>query len=175
MSSNRLGQSELEQIVAWLDGELSLQEAGRVAARVQSHPAWSAAAREFRQLDQLLDGWQAPALPRDLTGKVLAKARRKPGLPAWVRLMAPLAAAAAIVLIAVAFHAMRPATPATTGGAGTVAKANPAATDDLARVAQNDQFLVENLDLFQDYDVLKDFATLKAMDELERQSQPDGI
>lgn len=175
MLPNTLGQSELEQIVAWLDGELSLQEADQVAARVQSDPAWSAAAREFRQLDQLLDGWQAPALPRDLTGEVLARARRKPALPAWVRLTAPLAAAAAIVLVAVAFHAMRPATPAKTGGAGTVATANLAVTDDLARVVQSDQFLVENLDLFKDYDVLKDFATLKAMDELERQGQPDGI
>lgn len=179
MRSHDLGQADLERISAWLDGELDARQSAEVAARVQRDPAWSAAAEEFRRVGALLEYWQAPPLRRDLTDTIVAKARSRRQLPTWVRLAAPLAAAAAIVLLAVTRVSVEPPTDTrNTPIAGSSQSDSTPASDPLmadieriVNVPDTDRFVVENLDIVRDYDVLKDFETLQAIASLERRTE----
>lgn len=181
MRSHDLGQDDLERISAWLDGELDARQSAEVAARVQRDPAWSAAAEEFRRVGTLLEHWQTPPLRRDLTDAIVAKARSRRQLPTWVRLAAPLAAAAAIVLLAVTRVSVEPPTGtdgntpvvgASDGGDSTPTS-DPLMADieRIVNVPDTDRFVVENLDIVRDYDVLKDFETLQAIASLERRTE----
>ena len=173
MPPRKLRQSQLEQISAYLDGELSADLSSRVAERIACDPAWSAVAKDFEKVNTLLEAWQTPPLRRDLTGAILARARQKRRPPGWLRIMAPLGTAAAITVAVWVFHATHPAgRPAV----NMVGLATPTGDDALpaelkrlvADVPQEDQFVVENLDLFEDYDVLTNFAALEALEQLER-------
>lgn len=166
----KLGQSDLDLISAWLDGELDDRQARQVAAKVAADPAWAAEADALRRLDGLLDAWQAPPLRRDLSSAILARTRRPLRLPGWARALAPLAAAAAIFAAATVFRAPSPTPPPAGGVAGIDTPAQPefdAQVDKLlAEVPEEDRLLVKNLDILADYDVLVSFETLQALDRL---------
>ena len=170
MKNKPLSQSQLDQISAFLDGELSASQTDQVAARLENDPAWAAAAGQFQKLGTLLEVWEAPPLRRDLTDSILAKARRKSRLPEWVRAMIPLAAAAAIFLTVAAYHFLTTDSAGvnslvTLGGQGASDSDTQASEKLLKGIDDQDHFVVKNLDLFQDYDVLADFETLSAIDK----------
>ncbi len=178
MVDKHLTSTQREQLSAYLDGELPADQAAAVAARIAGDPRWQAAAAEFERLNEVLDRWTAPRMQRDLTASILAEARRKPPRPMWMRWLAPLSAAAAIV-VAVMLSIDPPApkvatlpSPGDDGEAVVQADDRPApdaaASDDplehaVAALPPKDQFVVENLDVFADYHVLAHFDTLRAI------------
>ncbi|NLF29399.1 MAG: hypothetical protein GX591_00770 [Planctomycetes bacterium] len=163
MVDRPLTPTEREQLSAYLDGQLGGEEAAAVAARIAGDPRWRAAAGQYGRLDAVLGRWTAPRMRRDLTAAILAEARRTPPRPAWFRWLVPLAAAASIV-VAVMLSIDEPAPRLAAG---------PPPSDPLERVVQampqEDRFVVENLDIFADYDVLENFDTLEALAALERE------
>ncbi len=168
MHAHALNETDREQLSAWLDGELSEAEARQVAQRVEQDPAWATEADALRRLDGLLDAWTAPPLRRDLSDAVLARAHQRPPRHRWLATLTPLAAAAAIALAVGIFHLARPAGP--TQGPPLAGQAQPADAIQqvVSQIPPGDRLTVENLDLLEDYAVLTDFATLEALERLER-------
>lgn len=164
--NRRLSQSDCDDLSAYWDGELSPRRAEQVDALLRVDPAWQDAHRQLQATDRALAAWSSPPCPQDLAGRILAQ-RRRPARPAGLRVLrwlVPLeaAAAAAIILAAVLLHPPAP-----------VSGPDPAPA---AQVAED--FAAKNLDFFQDYDVVANFETLQAIEELESQapspSQPEG-
>lgn len=93
-----LSQSDQERLSAWMDGELTPDEAEIVARRVETDTAWSEAHKQLQSLDATLSQWQAPPPPADLAERVLSHARRKPE-PVVYRLTRWALSAAAVLLI----------------------------------------------------------------------------
>jgi hypothetical protein len=82
-----------------------------------------------------------------------------------------VAAAAAVLAVATVFHALNPLQRPNEGRPKTdsgLAALPVEAGRILADVPPADRFVVENLDLLQDFDVLTNFQTLQAMDQLAR-------
>lgn len=166
MSLEQLTQSQREQLNAYLDGELSAEQAQQVAARLAEDPTWASAAGELRQLDRLLDQWTVPPLRRDLSDSIVAKAQHRRGVPAWVQILTPLAAAAAIVLAVYVSQRVasdRPAAPTAPGQAY-----NAEIEQVLSEVEPDDRLAVEHLDMLQEYQVLASFETIQAMERIEQ-------
>ena len=163
MVDKRLTPTQRDQLSAYLDGQLPADEAAAVAERIAADPRWRAAAEAYGRLDVVLDRWTTPRMRRDLTAAILAEARRKPPRPAWVRWVAPLSAAAAIVV----------AVMLSIDGPAPRVASDPPLHERVERVVQAvpqaDRFVVENLDIFADYDVLENFDTLRAIAALERE------
>lgn len=163
-----LTQSELEQLNAWLDGELEAQEASRVESLIASDPAWAQAAGELQSLDSLLGECEVEAAPAGLADRIIAASRRERSGSRLViriaRYLAPAAAAAAAVVLYVSLN--EPA-PQTSGG-GEVAS--------VKAQQEVDSVIVEHLGFFKQYDALEKIArtdavadeeTLRALDNLE--------
>ena len=158
-----------------MDGELSGQDARRVAELVETDPDWRADFEQFRAVGQLT-GLLEPARPRrDLTdGIVRSATRRKGRLVRVVRIVAPLAAAACIIL---AVRLGSPPPKSVTEGPPAVGvEAQIAAI--LKDVLPEDRFIVRNLPLFRNYDEvsqyqqvrdLADAETLSALAEMENE------
>ncbi len=167
-SKLKLKSAELEQISAYLDGELPQDQAERTAEHIRRDANWTKAAKTFEAVDSLLENWQAAPLRRDLTQSILAEAHRKPARPAWLKVAAPLAAAAAILLIVT----LSTAISLRGSSGGMMAKATPhvrlpeGAARAIASVPDEDKFVVENLDVIENLDVLANYDTLEAMDRL---------
>jgi len=168
MSEPKLRQDELEQISAFLDGELPADQTRDVARRIDSDPAWAAAADELGKLESLLDAWPTPRLAGDLTTSILAATRRKQPRPAWVQWLAPLATAAAIVAAVLLLGPTGSRPGPEVAGEPTVSPIEKV----IEAVPREDRFVVENLDVFEDYDVLVRYETLEALAALERE-QPE--
>ena len=157
-------QSELEELSAWMDGELDTPAAERVARLVREDPRWRATFEQFRAVDASLAA-SPPASPAgDLADRITAAAYRRRVWARAARIAAPAAAAAAIVL-AVYLGRPRPLSPV-----------EEEVTQILSDVASEDRFIVQNLTLFEDYeDVeryeqvrdLADADTLAALASLE--------
>jgi len=157
MVNRELTPTQREQLSAYMDGHLPSDEAAAVAERIAGDPRWRAAAAEYEQLDAAMGCWTPPRMQRDLTAAILAEARRKRPRPTWVQWLAPLSAAAAIV-VAVMLSIDPPAPKGTAPSplANRVERAVQA-------VPREDRFVVRQLDVFADYDVLANFETLKAL------------
>jgi len=70
--SGQLGQSDFEDLSAWLDGELPAERAAEVKRLVDGNPVWRQAEHELRILNEALDGFAAPAPAQGLAGRILA-------------------------------------------------------------------------------------------------------
>ncbi len=175
MSAEKLEQSELEQLTAYVDGELPADEASVVAERIAADPTWAAVADELAKLDGLLDAWDAPPLRRDLTEAIVIRTAQRPGMPRWVRLAAPLATAAAVLLLVWAFRSFsgNPEEPeiASTPRQTVEQKLVGELATVIGDLSEEDRFAVENLDVLENYDVLTDFETLEAIAEIERNAE----
>ena len=108
------GQSDWEAISAWRDGELSAEEADRVATRVRKDPVWAAMADELTSLHEALGTWDAPAPPAGLADRIVRSAR--PRGRRWWTWATPLATAAAI-LVAITVGYWPTGTPPTAASA----------------------------------------------------------
>ena len=100
--NNELTQSEFENLSAWMDGELDVEQAEAVARKVEDDPVWAGAYRELLALDEMMDVWELPSPSAELTAKILARAKDRSGAGVlrFARWVMP-AAAAAIFIIAI--------------------------------------------------------------------------
>lgn len=106
-----LTQSQREDLSAWLDGELDAAEAARVEQLVADDPVWAREAEQLRRLDALLDAWEAPAPADDLaerTRQYASRPRSRAGLV--IRFLAPLSAAAAVIIVVLGVYLGRETT-----------------------------------------------------------------
>ena len=167
--------SDIEELVAWMDGELPADRAAEVARRVVSEPAWRRTYQQLRAVDAALEVWSAPRPPAELAQRICRAGRRLALRQRIVRVLAPLAAAAAIVLAVWAIsRAPFPQPPVAAGGVeGLIAKA-------LRDVPKEDRFLVQNLQLVKNlpevvsYEQVRgivDAETLNALVSLEGQGE----
>ena len=172
MSTEKLQrQSDIEDLSAWMDGELADADARRVAHLVEMDPAWTRAHRELKALDDALGAMPTPTPQRPLTDRIVHAATRRRARVRIVRIAAPLAAAAAILLAVLAANYLGD------GGAGPKRQLSPIEKEinrHLASVAPADRPLVANLQLFGDdvdaYSTVRDVAdadTLAALASLE--------
>jgi anti-sigma factor RsiW len=69
---NRLGQLDLEDLSAYLDGELEAGRAAEVERLIREDPLWRQAHRELTAVDAALDAYTAPTPPADMADRVLA-------------------------------------------------------------------------------------------------------
>jgi anti-sigma factor RsiW len=70
--SGQLGQSDFENLSAWLDGELPAERAAEVERLVHENPVWRQAGQELRSLHEALDSYAAPAPAPGLARRILA-------------------------------------------------------------------------------------------------------
>jgi len=184
-----LTESEIEDLSAYLDGELPAERAAAINHAFQADPAWREARRQFEQVDRLLDCCTAPAVSAELAGRIVSavqkRARRRRVLRAvgWV---VPAAAAAAIVLIGLAVFSSgwldRPRTPiAGGGGQGSdtvivepeLARSTAFEAVPVEQRPALQEEIIRNLSFFSDYEVVADFETLQAIEQLD--SRDRGI
>ena len=126
MTRPGLKQPEIEQINAFLDGELPAEQVRQVARRISAEPAWARAARRLRKLDTMLDAWQVDPLRRDLSGAIMGGTRPQARRPAWLHVAGPLAVAAAIFAAVVVYHAIGSLIHPAGGAANELAHESPA-------------------------------------------------
>jgi hypothetical protein len=175
-----LTQSEMEQLNAWLDGELEASDASRVEAMIASDAVWAQAAQELQSLDDMLGEYTVPAAPAELADRIIAAARREQPASQWtirlVKYLAPVAAAAAILIVLWQYDVVsNQVSPNNPGVAATNSpQANSVATN--KNQQDLDNVIVEHLPFFKQYesaekvshnDAVVDDATLQALDHLE--------
>lgn len=171
--------SDIENLIAWMDGELSEADAQRIAELVETDPAWREAFEQFNAVDRLT-GLIEPAKPRrDLTDQIIhAATRRKSRLIIRVaRIAAPLAAAACIIA---AIHLGGPDQKPVTDDKPPVVGIAAKVASILKDVEAEDRFIVQNLSLFRNYDEvtryqqvgdLADAETLSALIEIDNSEE----
>jgi anti-sigma factor RsiW len=139
-------QSDLEELSAWMDGELGPADAERVAGRVRTDPAWRATHEQFLALDRALDAMPAPRPRRSLTDGIVRAAHRRGLAVRIIRIAAPLAAAAAIVLALLIVRSLEtgPRLPRLGAFEQEIAR-------HLGSVAPEDRLIVVNLPMFERY------------------------
>jgi len=86
-----------EDLVAYLDDELTPEERAEVERRVREEPEVARELESFRATDALLDRYPVPDRAVDLTERVLRRARRQGRL---LRLRPLVAVAASLVILA---------------------------------------------------------------------------
>jgi len=160
-----LRQVDFEELSAWCDGELDAERAAAVEARVTADPAWRRAHEQLVALNRALDAWTVEPCEKGLDEQIMARlasARRpRPRVLRLVTAGAAAAAAAAALLAVVLTH--KPRQPSY----GRGYQAGPRVAAVLKDVPRKDLFLVENLDFFEDYEVVSNYETLEALDRLE--------
>ncbi|MFB3893997.1 MAG: anti-sigma factor [Phycisphaerae bacterium] len=168
--TKQLRQSDLDDLSAFIDGELPDERTAEVRRLVDVDEAWQAAWRDMTAVDAAMDAYDSPAAPPDLAARIAANVAK--AAPARSRLVfwfaAPLAAAAAIVLAVLAYHSI--ATQAGIGGT-TIGQVTPMPTPPPVNTNKEvDQFASENFDFVKELDVLNNFETIKAIDKIEEES-----
>jgi len=169
----KLEQSQYEDLSAFLDGELPEARASEIRDLIASDPAWRDAHERLVALDDALGAYEPPAVPGDLAERIIRSMPQARPAGRWAtvsRWVAPLAAAAAIVVAAVLLP--RKAKDAQEAGP-TVLSGSALVDERLEGVAERDRFVVENLEFFRDYDVLTNLETIEAVERLEAQT-PDA-
>ncbi len=167
-------QSDLEELSAWMDGELTPEAAQRVARLVRSDPAWQATWEQFRRLEQAMGLLGPVSPPSDLTEPIVRAAHRRRRLVRAAEVFGPLAAAAGILLAVVLAWPGGKAPPTALGG--TEAKIASVLKD----VRAQDRPIVQNLGFFrnlqqvEEYEPVRDVVdgeTLSALAALESGSR----
>ena len=155
----KLGQSDFEDLSAYLDGQLDADRAAGVAELIRTDPAWQAEWDQLQALDNVLDLYDVPAPPDDLAGRICesvrARTRRRKVLR-WVWPAAGAAAAAAAAIIIIATTAGTPAPKAVVE--------NPVPAD-------VEEAIIEHFDFVRDMNVLENYETLKAIERIELASR----
>jgi hypothetical protein len=184
--TRELTESELENLSAYMDGELRGDSTAEVAQNIQADAAWRQTRRDFQDVESLLDYYTAPPVSAELTGRIMSAVRRQQRSRQTlhlVRWLAPAAAAAAIIIVGLAVFGggdwlSRPHTSGLVGGnivnigpelAGSTAfKAVPV---DQRPALQEE--IIRHLNFFRDYEVVADvdMETLKAIEQLDIEDQ----
>jgi len=183
-----LTESEIEELSAYLDGELPAERAAAVDRGFKDDPAWREARLEFEEVDRLLDCYTVPPASAELTGRIKSAvqkhARRRQALrsASW---LAPAAAAAAAAIIVVGLAVFssgwlaRPQTPIAAGnGQAPTVTVEPELVRSTAfeavpvdqRPALQEE-IIRHLNFFRDYEVVADFETLQAIERIDSQGR----
>ena len=158
-------QRDLDDLSAWLDGELEGERAQQVKHAVASDANLRQAHRELRKLDELLDAFTAPAPPDELAGRIIANLRfaaRRPRFAGVLRWAAPIAAAAALIVTVGLYMYLRQSHPTPPNVPGVAVK--------LPEKADSTQGYAK-VSFFGDFEVLENFDTIEAIEQLESRSQ----
>jgi len=154
--------SDVEELAAWMDGELPEDRAAEVRRRVACDPTWRQSYQQLRAVDAALDSWSAPQPPADLAERICRAGRRLALRQRVVRVLAPLAAAAVIVLAVWGIARQSPPPPAATPGGveGVIART-------LQDVPREDRFLVQNLQLVKNLPTVESYEQVRGIVDAE--------
>ena len=147
-------QSDMDDLSAWMDGELAPQAARRVERLVRDDPNWRRTHQQFQAVEAGMKLLPQPRPRRDLTETILRAARRRRRMIRAAEVLAPLAAAG-LLLAVVLNWAGGPTTPAMPSGL----EARMAAV--LGDLPKEDWFIVQNLSLFRNYDEVVDYQEVQ--------------
>ena len=154
MAGSGLRQQDLEQLTAWMDGELNEDEAREVIRRVATDSRWRRAYEDFAAVDRALEMVVPPTPPADLASRIVRAANRR---RLWRRAGGVAAAAAVAAGVILAVWLGRPAgTPTPTPGDVIIAR-------QLQDVPEADRFMVENLDVFRNYDRAVEYEKVRSI------------
>ncbi len=162
-----LKQSELEDLSAYVDGELDGARAAEIVSLIETDALWRQAHQDLLDLNAALDAYVAPSPSSDLAARIIRNIRQQEQRPLASRILrwaAPLTAAAAILISVGVWRNMRMA-PVTV-------QADPAGirTEDAETLAK------ENLDFFQDIDIAANMDTLDEIDRLDgAENESEGV
>jgi len=166
--------SDVEELTAWMDGELDAARAERVARRVAGDADWQATHEDFRAVDAALERVPAARLQKDLTDRIVRAAHRRRLTARLARGAAAAAAVAACVLLVV-FVARR--TPPPSPQAETARSALELKIDRVLHdVPAEDREMVQMISVLQNLTEVRayqaveevvDAATLDALVSLE--------
>ena len=171
-----------------MDGQLEEPQASQVAQRVRTDPRWRQAWRELSAVESALDLLPTPVANPGLTERICQAACR----PSWqsrlARLAVPLAAAAcllaAVFLGQVLSRHQQAGQPTnlvnrpTDGSAAAPTGVEALIDTALKDVPADERIIVQNLDMFRNYDDVNEYhqvraivdpATLSALEDLETQ------
>jgi anti-sigma factor RsiW len=153
----------IEELSAYVDGELPGPRAAIVAKLVEHNPVWARALAEMRAVDDALDQWCVPGVPAGLAEQIVLASRREVGRLRWwaLRVSASIAAAAAIVLVALVLR----------GGGDLTTDPHVTSEHAVANAEireEDERLIVENLDFFRDFEVVDNYETLEAIERLEQ-------
>ncbi len=183
-----LTESEIEDLSAYMDGECPAERAAAIERGFQTDPAWRETRRDFEEVESLLDCYTAPPASTELTGRIMlavqkqTRRRRALRVASW---LAPAAAAAAILLVGLAVFSGGwldgPERPIAGGGqeTGTVIVEPELAQSAAFQAVPAEQRpalqeeIIRNLTFFNDYEVVADFETLQAIEQID--SEERGI
>jgi anti-sigma factor RsiW len=180
-----LSSNDFEDLSACLDGELPEGRASEVRGLVEMDALWRRTAGELRALSAAMDAWSVPAAEDGLADRVMSRVRKAARRAKVFRVAAwagGAVAAAAAILIAVAMlmgpRGQMPEAPGLAGptGLGPVIQAElhqsgayqsvpQAEREDLEREIVRSFAVLRGL--YEDRDVIEQFETLQAIDELE--------
>jgi negative regulator of sigma E activity len=179
--STMLSQVELEELSAYMDGELDAPRAAEVRRRIESDPAWRQAHAELSALDAAMDACDVPAAPTDLADRIVSQIRRRTDRAVTIRIATWAAAAA--VLLAVGISLWMAAndrnsdnqTPVVNtsvpGGSGNAVTPGPGETGraepGLIPPTDVEELARDNLDFFKNLDVITNLDTLEEIERLE--------
>jgi len=164
----------MDDLVAYRDGELDAPRHEQVRRLVRQDPTWRQAYEQMQAVDGLLDAYEAPPASPELAGRVIEHVydadRRRARLVWFARFAAPIAAAAAILLLAlIVRNALTGRVEEPVGPAPAVVTEDPPTGIDkvLEDVPAEDRFVVAYYEMFRDLDVVENFEVLQAIDRLE--------
>jgi len=173
-------QSDLEQLSAWMDGELPSDQADHIAKLVEQDDDWRAAYEQFCAVDQvasMLAGTITP--PKDLPERIIRTVYRRRRIIKVLRIAAPVAAAACILIaLWVGGVFSRQGVRQTTSivPQKSIVKIEKKIDTILKDINPEDRFIVQNLTLFKEYPRIEEYRkiaevvdadTLSALEVLE--------
>ncbi len=178
--TRELTEGELESLSAYMDGELRGDSAAEVAQSIEADAAWRQTRRDFQDVESLLDHYTAPPVSAELTGRIMSAVRKHARRRQVLRVvgwLAPAAAAAAIIIVGLAVLGggdwlSQPHTPTIVKNikleldGSTAFKAVPV---DQRPALQEE--IIRHLNFFRDYEVVADFETLEAIEQLDSEDQ----
>ena len=172
--NGKLGQSDTDDLSAWLDGEAPADRAAEVERLIRDDETWRQAHREMLAVDAALDSYTVPAASPDLAERILAGVHRQAGRSKVLRIAAwlgPVAAAAAILLVAflVLQGPDKPLAPDPRTARTELERSEAfQGVPNVERAALEEE-TIRHLSFLRDYDVAEEFETLEAIERLESQ------
>jgi len=179
---DKLTQTDLEDLSAYMDGELESAARSRIGELVRTSAAWQDALARLQAVDRALEAYVVPAAPEGLADRVLRKtshrALRAVHLPRTpLRWLAPLAAAAAIIAAFLIFQSVSRQARNKPNSVVTPHKVTPAPTPQASEQPPDmdnepaypdvdvavENFAEDNLDFLRDMGVVNNLDTIEAI------------